>query len=60
MLYEHVEYIAVKFDYSDGWFNKTKAMIRQIKQKQWLKNEKKSYIFETNLPFCHKAHILKP
>ena len=42
MLYEHVEYIAVKFDYSDGWFNKIKAMIRQIKQKQWLKNEKKA------------------
>ena len=51
MLYEYVEYTVINFDYSDGEFNKTKAMIRQIKHEQWLKNKSKCYIYETNIFF---------
>ena len=43
MLYQYVEYIAIKFNYSDGLFKKTEAMIGQIKQKQSSENNEILY-----------------
>ena len=59
MLYEYVEYNAIKFDYSDGELNKTKVMIRQIKQKQWLKNKSKMLYFWNKYSFPPLRHMIE-
>ena len=41
----YVEYIAIKFNQTDGQFNKTKVMIEHIKQKQSLENKMKILYF---------------
>ena len=52
-------YIAVKFNYFDGWFNKANAIIRQIKQKQWLRNENKISYFWSKRTFPPLHHMIK-
>ena len=55
----NVEYIACKFDYSDGECNKTKEMIRKNKQKQWLKNKNNIFYFLNKHTFPSLYHMIK-
>ena len=54
-----MEHIAIKFNYTDGQFNKTKVMIEHIKQKQLLENKKKILYFWNKHTFPPLHHMIK-